>query len=96
MPDADAPPILQELISRTGVEMGNLIADTAQQAAGRIDATIRAAFAHGVAEGLEVGAQVCESAIPVLAAQYSASHAHIAQFLRDQLRVSALSVEIPS
>lgn len=96
MSNQDAPPVLQELISRTGLEMGNLIADTAQQAAQRIDATIRAAFAHGVAEGLEVGAQVCQAAAPVLAAQHGAIYGHVAEFLRDQLRVSALSVEIPS
>lgn len=86
----DAPPVLAELINRTGVSIG---AHVAQQ----VDIGLRAAFSHGVAEGIEAAAHSAD-----LFAQHFDQHVpdapavsdYIRQ-LRDYLRISALSIEFP-
>lgn len=98
MSGPDAAPILHELIHRCGVDIGDMVGTTAAAVAERIDTTIRTAFAHGVAEGMELCAQASELYALAIDQQFSdatAVSAYIRQ-LRDQIRMSALSVEITS
>lgn len=94
MTDQDTPSLLADLIAQCGIDIGQLIGDAVAQCALRIDATIRAAFAHGVIEGMEVAAQMCEASIPLMVTAYSAAHADAALLLRDNIRMGALQVEV--
>lgn len=102
MPDdnaaQDAPPVLNDLIARYGAEAAQLINDMTVKLGQNVDLLLRASFACGVAEGLEVGAQgadtfanYAEQAVPEVPAM-----AEYMRQLRDQIRVSALGIEIPS
>lgn len=97
-PSQDAPPVLAELIHRHGVALGHSLGDFGQLIGMRMDGTIRAAFSHGVVEGMETCAQAAETyaahveqAVP----EAAAVAAYLRQ-LRDQIRMSALQVEIPT
>lgn len=96
--NADTPTALDDLIYRHGVVMGGELAEFGQQIATRMDATIKAAFTHGVVEGLELCAQTAE----LWAAQCEQVHpdvpvlADLLRSLRDAIRLCTLNVDMPT
>ena len=82
---ADAPPQLALLINACGVNVGQVI-----------DKAIRGSFVYGIAEGMELAAQVCEACVPMLAADMNIMAAVVAQQLRDLIRMQALQIEMPT
>jgi hypothetical protein len=94
MASDDQPEVLAELITRHGIALGHSLADFTQLISTRMDATIRAAFSHGVAEGMEMCAQAAELYAAHIEQEVPEAPV-IAEYirqLRDQMRMAALSV----